>query len=132
MGDVRKLLDAGYDPSGQSNGKRKKKIDYSNPPKLKRASTKIFKTGVKKMGDVRKLLDAGYDPNLQTQKSNSGMLHLAANSVYVGQLPSLALVEELLSRKANPDIVNSEGFRPLHIACGLPQDTEGNEQVAMA
>ena len=56
---------------GQSNGKKakkKEKIDYSKPPKLKRASTTVFKTGVKKMGDMRKVLDSDvYNINMQTE-----------------------------------------------------------------
>ena len=56
---------------GQANGKKAKKkpkIDYTHPPKMKRASTTIFKTGVKKMGDMRKVLDSHvYDINMQTE-----------------------------------------------------------------
>jgi len=63
------------------------------------------------------------------QKSQSGLLHLAANSDYVGSLASLALVKELVSREANLDILNADGFRPLHLACGLRNDNRGNEQV---
>ena len=63
------------------------------------------------------------------QKTQSGLLHLAANSDYVGQLASLALVKELVGRKADLDIQNKEGFRPLHLACGLRHDNRGNEQV---
>ena len=53
------------------------------------------------------------------QQTHSTLLHLAAVSDYVGQLSSLALVKELVKRKADLDIENDEGFRPLHLACGL-------------
>ena len=55
---------------GQSNGKKKgkkQKIDYAHPPKIRRATTVIFKKGVTKMGDMRKVLDSGYDINMQTE-----------------------------------------------------------------
>ena len=38
-------------------------------------------------------------------------------------------MKELVSREANLDITNADGFRPLHLACGLRNDNRGNEQV---
>ena len=38
-------------------------------------------------------------------------------------------MKELVSRDANLDILNADGFRPLHLACGLRNDNRGNEQV---
>ena len=56
---------------GQANGKKKgkkQKIDYAHPPKIRRATTVIFKKGVTKMGDMRKVLDSGtVNIDLQTE-----------------------------------------------------------------
>ena len=132
---------------GQANGKAQK-IDCSNPPKLKHFHTDALKNGVTKMSDLRKVLDTGYDLNIQTevgvgystfswfeisslpvdylQKTKSGVLHLAAVSEYVGVIASMALVRELIDRKADLDIKDAKGFTPLHLACGLRETNVNN------